>query len=76
MARHRMCSSFILFVCVCVCVCACVCVLGGRVRFFISASSEHYHADPEICNYTKLGKNKCCRHASYPASNIFKTKTN
>ena len=39
------------------CVCVCVCVGGGgRVRFFISASWEHYHADPEICNYTKLGK--------------------
>ena len=49
---------------------------GGRVRFFISASWEHYHADPEINNYTKIGKSKCCRHASYPASNIFKTKTN
>ena len=65
---------FILFV-VCVCVCVCVCWGGGggggRVRFFISASWEHYHADPEICNYTKLGKSKCCRQMHHTLPQIF-----
>ena len=58
---------------------------GGGVRcFFISASWEHDHANPENWNfaymsfYTQLGKNKRAAvgmHHTLPR-NIFNTKTN
>ena len=57
---------------------------GGSGVFFISASWEHDHANPENWNfaymsfYTQLGKNKIAAvgmHHTLPR-NIFNTKTN